>query len=210
MDDKNLEKASEEFWETFERITDILQKARGIEILLKIVVELTEHAKIQKKQDYQKYLSGNFKLEISKYDKLINKFYPENKDEFHSIRLIADNIAHGNFYGAHLKVDDYLSKYSVKSNIDKNLKAGLFLLDHVEIDNEKYKIGYLVEPDKDNLILEEFRAFERQGYYQVCIEIFERANEIINPQKKDIGKLNFAVMIMRGLKRGIREKSKLK
>lgn len=208
MDDKNLEKASNEFWETFDRITDILQKARGVEILLKIVVELSEHAKIQKTQDYQKYLSGNFKFEISKYDKLINKFYPENKDEFHSIRLIADNIAHGNFYDAHLKVDEYLSKYSVKSKIDKNKKAGLFLLDHLKIENEKYKIGYLVEPDKDNLILEEFRAFENQGYYQVCNEIFERANEIINPQKKDIGKLNFAVMIMRGLKRGIREKSK--
>jgi hypothetical protein len=207
MNEKNLEKASEEFWETFEKIIDILQKARGVEILLKIVVELSEHSNIQKKQDYKKYLTGNFKFEISKYDKLINRFFPENKDEFHLIRLIADNIAHGNFHGAHLKVDDYLKKYSVKSKIDKTKRAGLFFLDHVDIDGEKYKIGYLVEPDVENLILEEFRAFEVQGYYKVCEEIFYRANEIINPQRKDIGKLNFAVMIMRGLKRGVREKS---
>jgi len=207
MDEKNLNKASKEFWETFEKITYILQKARGVEVLLKIVVELSEHANIQKKQDYKKYLASNFKFEISKYDKLINRFFPDNKNEFHAIRLIADNIAHGNFHGAHLKVDDYLKTYSVKSKIDKTKKAGLFLLDNVQIDNEKYKIGYLVEPDVDNLILEEFRAFEIQGYYQVCEEIFNRANEIINPQRKDIGRLNFAVMIMRGLKRGVREKS---
>ena len=186
MDEKHLDKSSIEFWETFEKITDILQKARGVEILLKIVVELSEHAKIQQKQNYKKYLSGNFKFEISKYDKLINKFYPENKDEFHKIRLIADNIAHGNFYGAHLKIDEYLETYSVKTYIDKDKKAGLFLLDHVEIDNEKYKIGYLVEPDEDNLIVEDFKAFEAQNYLKVSEEIFERANQIINPKRKDI------------------------
>lgn len=208
MDEKNLNKASKGFWETFEKITDILQKARGIEILLKIVVELSVHAKTQIEQDYKKYLVGNFKFELSKYDNLINKFYPENKDELHSIRLIADNIAHGNFHGAHLKVDEYLKTYSVKSKIDKTKKAGLFILDHIKINNEKYKISYLVEPDIDNLILEEFEAFQIQGYYQVCQEIFDRANELINPERKDIGQLNYAVMIMRGLKKGIREKSK--
>jgi hypothetical protein len=43
---ENLDKASLEFWQTFQEITDLLEKARGIEILLRIVVQISEHAKI--------------------------------------------------------------------------------------------------------------------------------------------------------------------
>ena len=201
----NLDKASLEFWQTFQEITDLLEKARGIEILLRIVVQISEHAKIQAQQDFSKYSEGNFIFKMEKYDRLINTFFTENKNEFHAIRLIADNVAHGNFYNAHLKVDEYVNKFPVKTEIDKSKRAGLFLLDYVEVENKKYKIGYLVKPNPENLIIEDFKAFQSQGYYDACIEIFERANEIINPEKKDIGKLNFAVTLMRGLKNGVRE-----
>lgn len=201
----NVDKASVDFWITFQRITELLEKARGIEILLRIVVELSEHAKIQTKQDFSKYSSGNFTFKMDKYDRLINTFFPENKNEFHCIRLISDNIAHGNFYKAHLKVDEYVEKFPIKTKINKSKKAGLFLVDFVKIEDKKFKIGYFVEPNEENIIIEEFKAFEAQGYYKACEEIFKRANQIINPEKKDIGKLNFAVILMRGLKKGIKE-----
>jgi tetratricopeptide (TPR) repeat protein len=202
---ENLDIASLEFWQTFQEITNLLERARGFEILLRIVVQISQHAKIQSKQDFSKYSQGNFMFKMEKYDRLINTFFVKNKSELHAIRLIADNIAHGNFYNAHLKVNEYVNIFPLKTAIDETKKAGLFLLDHVEVDNGKYKIGYFVQPNSENLIIENFKAFKVQGYYDACIEIFERANEIINPEKKDIGKLNFAVTLMRGLKNGIRE-----
>ena len=202
LSSKTIDDATAAFWDRYNRLMDLVKKARGIEIQIRIITQLSKTKEHFESKGYHEFLASNYKHETRSYDKLLNDFLPKHKDQFQKIRLIADAVAHADLVKAHAKINKYIQTYSINSKLDEK-EIGLVLMNNtVDDEGRPCSVAYSQLSSANNLLTEEMEIFERQGYFAAAEEIFDYAIDTISKEANDIAIVDLLMKSQRAIKFG--------
>jgi len=206
--DKLIDDANKDFWGRYNRYMSLVQKARGIEILIRIVTQISATSQHFMEKDFKEFEASSYKHDTKSYDKLINEYLPKHKDQFQKIRLIADAVAHADLIKAREKINEYGDKYKLKKQPNNESIGLIYMNNLIDEDGVKHDKAYIINSSPDNILTEEMEVFEKQGYALIAESIFDEAKLSIDTVSKNIALLDITLKTKRGLKLGQRVEKK--
>lgn len=197
-----VDRAKAEFWNRYDQYMELVRKARGIEILIRIVAELTTTYDYFYDKNFEQFRDSSYAHQTKKYQKLIKEFLPAHEDKLQKVRLIADAVAHLDLVKARAKLIEYGKKYELACVIDEK-PVGIVRLNNVLCeDGETRDLGYSIKSGEENLLTEEMDVFQRQGGYQAADVLFDEIRALLETEAEDIEVIELSVRTHRGLKHG--------
>ena len=183
----------------------LMNRARAVEFKIRLAAEVLSQQTFSQAKTFQEFMKGTRKSQRNKMEKHIKDIFGDDQQQLILIRQCADSLAHADYIAARKRVNQYRDKYGLKSVLNDQ-KAGLMFYENVKHpDGEIAGVGYLLDTSEENLILEEFEVFKRQGYVAASEELLGYSEKRL---EKIVPKLNvkYAVLVaQRGLKYGTRQ-----
>ena len=120
------------------------------------------------------------------------------------VRQCADGLAHADYRAARLRIDQYRKRFGLSAPLSEDEIGVMLCRGIVHQDGTAGDIGYLLTSSDENLILEEYEVFARQGYTVAAEEIVSFAEQQLIEVVPSLN-LKYAALVMsRGLKYGKR------
>jgi hypothetical protein len=201
--DKLTIDANKDFWGRYNRYMALVQKAGGIEILIRIVTQISSTSQHFMEKDFKSFEESSYKHDTKSYDKLINEYLPKHKDQFQKIRLIADAVAHADLIKARDNIIAYGKKYKLKQTPSDKAIGLIYMNNIIDESGVLHDRAYIVDSSPDNLLTEEMEVFEKQGYALIAESIFDEAKSSIDSVAKNIAIVDLTLKTKRGLKYGV-------
>ena len=193
------------FEEQFETMVSLMTAARRIELRLRIYYELLELKDEMSGKPFDQYVQSNFKVDRRKFDRILKSISPDDRhQEFESIRLLADELAHGNYRGARRRIDAFVDEFGIEAALN-SVAYGERAIESIR--NEKGEaVSYyrLIESGDKNTTVEEFLVFRHNGYVEACEELFQRVTAFFDG-RADLGWLAEILSVSRAFKFGVEQ-----
>lgn len=199
-----IDQGNEIFRDFLDRMGDLMRRAREVEFRIRLAAEADAHRAMADERDFEEFSASNFVYPRKKLHKHVDDVLPNSeKRRILLTQELANLLAHADYRPARTKVEQYEQEFGLQSTLSQ-APAGLhYFKNLVDEMGQNIDIGYLLESDEQNLILEEFHVFDRQGYVAASREILATAVDILDTQR-NLGLTYHMVMIQRGLRRGKR------
>jgi len=196
-----IAQAKERFWTQYNDFMLLVQKARGIEILIRICTELQETYDFYVDKHYEQFRDSNYAHTTKQYQKLIKEFMPAHEGQLQKVRLVADAIAHIDLVKARRKLIEYSEDFGLSQQIsDKPI--GMVLLKNVTGEDGVVRdMAHLANSGEDNLLTEEMEIFVRQGCFKAAETLFDDVRAMIAAEVPDIEMIDVSLRTQRALKR---------
>ena len=202
LSEETIAEAKRQFWSRFDEFMSLIQKARGVEILLRIVTELAATYDFFFDKDFEKFRESNYAHNTKQYQKLIKEFMPSHEDQIQKVRLIGDAVAHLDLVTARAKLVEYGEKYPLACEINSD-PVGIVRMNNIICeDGVKRNLGYKITSSEDNLFTEEMDVFRSQGCYKAADALFDEIRALIEAEAGEIELIDLSIRSQRGLKFG--------
>ena len=153
--------------------------------------------------DFYKFVASRFKVEKRKFDKILKALSPDDRQgEFRAVRLISEPLAHGDYANARQAIDKFNDEYGLKTSLRVDPYPERMIENTRNNKGDPVSYAYLIEPGQDNLIMEEFKVFQHQGFADAAREAFDRDRAHFH-QEVDLGWSYELLSIARTFKRGV-------
>lgn len=200
--DEHKERARADFEKQFDEMVSLMTAARRIELRLRIYYELLELRDEMSVKPFDRYVASKFKVDRRKFDRILKSITPDERhQEFEAVRLIADELAHGNYRGARGRIDKFAEDFSVTSPLGSEPYAERAIENVQNETGEAVSYYRLIESSEANTTIEEFHAFRHNGYPSAVEELFARVNDFFAGEA-DLGWLAEILSISRTFKFG--------
>jgi hypothetical protein len=196
------------FRESWDPVITLMNRAREVEFRIRIIAEILSNRSFVKAQSFEEFMKGPRKSQRKRMEKHIRDIFGADQERMILIRQCSDNLAHADYLAARKRVDQYKSKFGLKTDLTER-KAGIFLYNNVRDPDGPERggvadIGYIIGSSENNLILEEFEVFKHQGYESGSNELLEYAEEKLREIVPNLDLKYAALVASRGLKFGER------
>jgi len=148
--------------------------------------------------------TGEGQVVRRKLEKHVREIFPTVADQMIIVRQCADGLAHADYRAARRRIDQYQERFTLATPLSKN-EIGVMLYKNItHQDGTSGDIGYLINTSDENLVLEEYQVFQRQGYVAAAEELMLFAEQKLTEVVPRLN-LKYAALVMsRGLKYGRR------
>lgn len=193
------------FSESVEAMINLMARARRVEFHIRLLAEASIHREHLSKHSFDQFVHKQVDYPRKKLERHIKDVLPEKAAQIVIIRQCADSLAHADYRSARMRVDEYKIKYGLAEPLNQD-EIGLFFYENIEhIDGTTGDMGYLVKSNPNNLILEEFRVFEGQGYLKAAEAMLGIAEQELQSVMPNLPLVYGALVVARGLKNGVRK-----
>lgn len=202
--DPNIEELARFFDESWQPMLGLMARARAIEFRIRLAAEVHSQASFSNSRTWDEFQKGPRAVVRQKLERHIRALFPSISDQMILIRQCADALAHADYRAARIRIDQYKKRFDLTAKLTAS-DVGLMLYRNVRHqDGSVCDLAYFVNSSEDNLILEEYEVFEKQGYVGAAEELMGTAEAqlaTISPRLN----LKYAALVMsRGLKYGRR------
>ena len=195
-----IEQVKQQFWDEYKDFMSLVEKARGIEILIRICTELQATYDFYIDKNYEQFRDSNYAHTTKQYQKLIKEFMPAHEGQMQKVRLVADAVAHLDLVNARKKLDEYAEKYRLTHSISDE-PVGMVRLNNVKGEDGVVRdIAHHATSSKDNLLTEEMYIFRRQGCFVAAKTLFEEIRAMIEAEAPDIEMIDISLRTQRAMK----------
>ena len=172
--DEHKEIANEKFEKHFSEMTELMEKARSVELRLRMLYEIRKHTDHHRNTPLDKYMKSNFKVDRRSFDRLIKDLVPEERNPvFQAVRLIAEPLAHADYAKAKAQIDDFTTRFNADVQLNTNLYRERSVGNILNQSNELVSFEREIDFAYENLIYENFLVFKTQGYLDAANQIIE-------------------------------------
>jgi hypothetical protein len=183
----------------------LMGRARSVEFRIRLAAEVHGQAAFAQSRSWEEFQKGSRQVVRQKLDKHIRQLFPMAAYQMILVRQCADALAHADYRSARQRIDQYRNTFPLSATLHQE-DVGLMFYENIQHqDGTVGNIGYLINSSDDNLILEEYAVFSRQGYIAAAEELLGFAEQqlaIVSPRLN----LKYAALVMsRGLKYGRRQ-----
>lgn len=182
----------------------LMGRARSIEFRIRLAAEVHAQASFSKSRTWEEFQKGERQVVRQKLEHHVRKLFPSVADKMILVRQCADGLAHADYRSARLRIDQYRVRFGLTATLSAG-DVGVMLYKNItHQDGTATDLGYLINTSDDNLILEEYEVFARQGYVKAAEELMSFAEQQLAAAVPRLN-LKYAVLVMsRGLKYGRR------
>lgn len=192
------------FESNWQPMLENMGRARAIEFRIRLAAEVQANTAFRKARSWEEFGKGARQVERRKLEKLIREIFPSSADRMILIRQCADGLAHADYRAARLRIDQYKARFGLSAPLSTE-KIGIFLYrDVLHPDGVIADLGYLLTSSDENLILEEYEVFSRQGYVSAAGELMSFAEQQLAEAVSRLDVKYAALVASRGLKYGTR------
>lgn len=201
---KDTQALAQYFEESWQPMLALMSRARAIEFRIRLVAEVHAQAAFSNSRSWDDFQKGQRQVVRRKLEKHVREVFPTSADQMLLVRQCADGLAHADYRAARLRIDQYRKRFGLSAPLSEE-EVGLMLYKNIaHQDGTKGDIGYLLTSSDDNLILEEYAVFARQGYTVAAEELMTFAERQLIEVVPRLN-LKYAALVMsRGLKYGKR------
>ena len=201
----NVQALAQFFEASWTPMLTLMGRARSVEFRIRLAAEIHGQAAFSQSRSWEEFQKGSRQVVRQKLEKHIRQSFPQAADQMILVRQCADGLAHADYRSARRRIDQYRKTFPLSATLHQ-ADIGLMFYENIQHqDGTVGNIGYLINSSDDNLILEEYEVFSRQGYIAAAEELLELAEQqlvIVSPRLN----LKYAALVMsRGLKYGQRQ-----
>ena len=201
---KDVQALVQFFEESWQPMLALMGRARAIEFRIRLAAEVHAQATFANSRTWEDFQKGARQVVRRKLEKHVREIFPAVADQMILVRQCADGLAHADYRAARRRIDQYRARFGLSAALSKE-DIGVMLYKNVaQQDGTVSDIEYLLNTSDDNLILEEYEVFSRQGYVIAAEELMslaEKQLKLVAPRLN----LKYAALVMsRGLKYGNR------
>jgi hypothetical protein len=202
--DKNANALAQYFEQSVETMLELMARARRVEFHIRLLAEASVHREHLTRYSFDDFVRKHVDYPRKKLERHIKDILPEKYNQIIVIRQCADSLAHADYRSARQRVDEYKLKFGLAEPIC-NDSVGLFFYENIQHpDGATGNMGYLVKSSPHNLILEEFRVFEGQGYLKAAEAMLGIAERELQTLMPNLPVIYGSLVVARGLKHGTR------
>lgn len=202
--DKNANALAQYFEQSVATMLALMTRARRVEFHIRLLAEASVHKEHLARHSFDDFVRKHVDYPRKKLERHIKDILPKKYNEVFVIRQCADSLAHADYRAARLRVDEYKLKFGLAEPVTKD-SVGLFFYENIQHpDGTSGDMGYLVQSSAHNLILEEFRVFEGQGYHKAAEAMLEIAEKELQTLMPNLPVIYGTLVVARGLKHGTR------
>ena len=200
----DVEALAKFFDESWQPMLALMARARAIEFRIRLAAEVHAQATFANSRTWEEFQKGARQVVRRKLEKHVRELFPTVADRMILVRQCADGLAHADYRATRLRIDQYRLKFGLSAALS-TIDIGIMLYRNVaHQDGTVSDIGYLLNSSDDNLILEEYEVFSRQGYVAAAEELLSFAEQQLSSLAPRLN-LKYAALVMsRGLKYGRR------
>ena len=181
-----------------------MSRARAIEFNIRLTAEVLSQQGFSKAKTYEELLKSERRPPKTKVDKHIRQIFGGQSDRIILIRQCADAMAHADYSKGRQKINEYKNKYELKSEVSDDVAKLTKIENVLDEDGKQKDIKYELVSSDDNLILEEFSVFGKQGYIDAISEILGIAEKSLNVLVSDLSLKYGVLMLQRAIRYGDR------
>lgn len=202
--DTDVQALARFFEESWQPMLALMARARAIEFRVRLAAEVQAQATFSDSRTWDEFQKGPRRVVRQKLERHIRALFPAIAEQMIIIRQCADGLAHADYRAARLRINQYQRQFPLSLKVSR-ADVGIMLYKNISHpDGSVGDIGYLLNTSDENLILEEYEVFAKQGYVAAAEEMLTLAEQ----QLLDIAprlNLKYAALVMkRGLKYGRR------
>ncbi|WP_201492422.1 hypothetical protein [Rubrivivax sp. A210] len=202
--DQNVQALAQFFEESWQPMLALMARARAIEFRIRLAAEVHAQATFSNSRNWEEFQKGSRRVVRQKLERHVKALFPASADQMILIRQCADGLAHADYRAARLRIDQYGQQFPLSSPRSKD-DVGVMLYKNItHPDGSAGDLAYLLNTSDDNLILEEYEVFAKQGYVVAAEELLALAEQQLGAIAPRLN-LKYAALVMsRGLKYGKR------
>jgi hypothetical protein len=202
--DTNVQALAQFFDAAWSPMLALMGRARSVEFRIRLAAEVHGQAAFAQSRSWEEFQKGSRQVVRQKLEKHIRQLFPMAADQMILVRQCADGLAHADYRSARRRIDQYRNTFPLSATLHQE-DVGFMFYKIQHQDGTVGNIGYLINSSDDNLILEEYEVFSKQGYIAAAEELLGLAEQqlaIVSPRLN----LKYAALVMsRGLKYGRRQ-----
>lgn len=201
---KDTQALAQYFEANWQPMLALMSRARAIEFRIRLATEVHAQATFSNSQTWVDFQKGQRQVVRRKLEKHVRDVFPTTADQMILVRQCADGLAHADYRAARLRIDQYRKRFGLSAPLSED-EIGVMLYRNIaHQDGTTGDIGYLLTSSDENLILEEYEVFARQGYTVAAEELMSFAEQQLIEVVPRLN-LKYAALVMsRGLKYGKR------
>lgn len=201
---KDVEALAKFFDESWQPMLALMGRARAIEFRIRLAAEVHAQATFAKSRTWEDFQKGARQVVRRKLEKHVREVFPTVADQMILVRQCADGLAHADYRAARRRIDQYRVRFGLSASLSEE-EIGVMLYKNIAHQDGTFgDIGYLLGTSDDNLILEEYQVFSRQGYVIAAEELMLFAELQLAKVAPRLN-LEYAALVMsRGLRYGRR------
>jgi hypothetical protein len=201
---KDAEALAQFFEEKWQPMLALMGRARAIEFRIRLAAEVHAQATFANSRTWEEFQKGQRQVVRRKLEKHVREIFPSVADRMILVRQCADGLAHADYRAARLRIDQYRKRFKLSAPLSEEAIGVMLVTNVMHQDGTTSDIGYLLTSSDENLILEEYEVFERQGYTVAAEELMSFAEQQLIEVVPRLN-LKYAALVMsRGLKYGKR------
>ena len=186
------------------KMTQLMREARTIEFKIRIASELLASTKFREARSWEAFLKDPRKIPRKKLDENIQDIFKSDWKKLHSIKQIADAVAHADYRQARNRIQTFAEKYNYNLMVNSS-DVGIILIENVGFDDgTNENMHYCINTSDENTILEEFFVFVGQNWDKALTDILNIAESELKIKFPGFEKKAAALIFSRGLKFGTR------
>lgn len=204
MSNKDVQALAQFFAESWEPMLALMGRARAIEFRIRLAAEVHAQATFSQSRTWAEFQKGARQVVRRKLERHVQEIFSTVANQMIIVRQCADGLAHADYRAARRRIDQYRERFSLSAPLTKD-DIGVMLYRNVtHQDGTSGDIGYLINTSDENLILEEYQVFQRQGYVAAAEELLSFAEQKLGEVVPRLNLKYAALVLSRGLKYGKR------
>jgi hypothetical protein len=201
---KDIQALAQFFDESWQPMLALMGRARAIEFRIRLAAEVHAQASFANSRTWEDFQKGARQVVRRKLERHVREIFSAVADQMILVRQCADGLAHADYRAARHRIDQYRARFGLSTALSEQDIGVMLYRNIAHQDGTVSDIGYLLNTSDDNLILEEYEVFARQGYVTAAEELMAFAEQQLAGVVPRLN-LKYAALVMsRGLKYGKR------